>query len=77
MPTIAAILFMVAYNMSEWKKFVKIFKAKDIADIAVLVLTFALTVIFDLVVAIIAGVVLHVLLMLIKKLIKGRKINED
>ena len=77
MPTIAAILFMVAYNMSEWKKFVKIFKAKDIADIAVLVLTFALTVIFDLVVAIIAGVVLHVLLMLLKKLIKGRKINED
>lgn len=70
MPTIAAILFMVAYNMSEWKKFVAIFKQKDISNILVLVLTFALTVIFDLVVAIAVGLCLHLVLMLIKKITK-------
>ena len=68
MPTIAAILFMVAYNMSEWKKFVEIFKTRQITDILVLVLTFILTVVFDLVVAIIAGIILHVIFILIKKL---------
>lgn len=69
MPTIAAILFMVAYNMSEWKKFVEIFKLKNICDILVLVVTFLLTVIFDLVVAIIAGIILHIVLLLIKKFV--------
>lgn len=68
MPTIAAILFMVAYNMSEWRKFVKIVKAKHIPDIAVLFLTFALTVIFDLVVAIAAGIALQVTFAVIKKI---------
>lgn len=67
MPTIAAILFMVAYNMSEWRSFVKIIKKKDFADIAVLTITFALTVIFDLVVAIAVGVALHIILLLVKK----------
>ncbi len=67
MPTIAAILIMVAYNMSEWRKFRDIFKLKDISNILVLVVTFALTVIFDLVVAIIAGIALHIILILIKK----------
>ncbi len=52
MPIIAAILFMVAYNMSEWRQFVKICKTAPKSDIAVLIITFALTVIFDLVVAI-------------------------
>ena len=68
MPVIAAILFIVAYNMSEWKKFVAIIKTKNIADISVLVLTFLLTVIFDLVVAIAVGLVLHYLIVLIKRL---------
>lgn len=58
MPTIAAILFMVAYNMSEWKKFVSICKTAPWTDIVVLVATFALTVIFDLVVAIEIGLLL-------------------
>ncbi len=70
MPTIAAILFIVAYNMSEWRKFVAIFKEKHFADIAVLMVTFALTVIFDLVVAIAVGVALHVVFVLAKKLLK-------
>ncbi len=59
MPTIAAILFMVAFNMSEYKKFYKMLKTEKFCNIIVLVLTFLLTVIFDLVVAIIAGLVLH------------------
>lgn len=70
MPTIAAILFMVAYNMSEWRKFVKIIKEKHLGDIAVLVLTFALTVIFDLVVAIAAGIALQMVFVIIKKIKK-------
>ncbi len=70
MPTIAAILFMVAYNMSEWRKFVKIFKEKHLDYIAVLLLTFALTVIFDLVVAIAAGVALQIVFIVIKKIRK-------
>ncbi len=70
MPVIAAILFVVAYNMSEWRKFVGIIKSKNYADILVLVLTFALTVIFDLVVAIAVGIALHYLIVILKKLLK-------
>ena len=62
MPTIAAILFMVAYNMSEWKKFVRIAKTAPKSDILILIVTFALTVIFDLVVAIAVGMVLAAML---------------
>ncbi len=58
MPTIAAILFMVAYNMSEWKKFVRTMKVAPKSDIFILLTTFTLTVIFDLVVAIGVGIVL-------------------
>lgn len=58
MPAIAAILFMVAYNMSEWRKFVYLVKTAPKSDIIVLVLTFALTVVFDLVVAIEVNMVL-------------------
>ncbi len=72
MPTIAAILFMVAYNMSEWRSFVKIIRKKSLSDILVLTVTFALTVIFDLVVAIAVGVVLHIALMLLKKAINKK-----
>ena len=62
MPTIAAILFMVAYNMSEWKKFVHMCKTAPKSDIIVLVTTFFLTVIFDLVIAIEIGMVLAAML---------------
>ncbi len=62
MPIIAAILFMVAYNMSEWRHFVKICKSAPKSDILVLVLTFVLTVVFDLVVAIAVGMILAVVL---------------
>ena len=55
MPTIAAILFIVAYNMSHMHKLVEIVKKAPKSDVAVLLLSFTLTVIFDLVVAISVG----------------------
>lgn len=58
MPTIAAILFMVAYNMCGWRTFVELCKTAPKSDIIVLVLTFILTVVFDLVVAIEAGMII-------------------
>lgn len=62
MPTIAAILFMVAYNMCQWRTFARLAKTAPKSDIAVLVITFFLTVVFDLVVAIKVGMVLSCLL---------------
>lgn len=62
MPTIAAILFMVAYNMSHIKSFANVIKTAPKSDIAVLVITFILTVAFDLVVAIEIGMLLACLL---------------
>ena len=70
MPTIAAILFMVAYNMSEWRGFVAITKKKNVVDIVLLFVTFALTVIFDLVVAIAVGVAIKVVCVLLAKIFK-------
>ncbi len=62
MPVIAAILFMVAYNMCEWRQFVKICKTAPKSDIIVLIITFVLTVVFDLVVAIAVGMIIAVVL---------------
>ncbi len=62
MPAIAAILFMVAYNMSESKKFVSILKSAPKSDSIVLVATFLLTILFDLVVAIEVGMILAAML---------------
>ena len=72
MPVIAAVLFMVAYNMSEWRHFVDICKKAPIYETLVLVLTFILTVVFDLVVAITIGLAVHYAIVLIKKLVKKR-----
>lgn len=57
MPTIAAILFMVAYNMCGWRTFVHLCKTSPKSDIFVLVMTFGLTVVFDLVMAIEVGMI--------------------
>ena len=69
MPIIAAILFMVAYNMSEWKRFVHICKTASASEILVLVVTFALTVIFDLVVAIAVVTVMEITVSVVKAVI--------
>ena len=62
MPCIAAILFQVAYNMSGWRSVVKSLKTAPKSDISVLVITFLLTVVFDLVIAIGVGLSLACLL---------------
>lgn len=62
MPTIAAILFIVAYNMCQWRTFRDLVRAAPKSDILVLIVTFVLTVVFDLVVAIEIGMVLACLL---------------
>ena len=73
MPIIASILFIVAYNMSEWREFVAVIKTKKWDDILVLVVTFALTVIFDLVKAIAVGMVIHYVIKLVYYLISKQK----
>ena len=62
MPTIAAILFIVAYNMCQWRTFRDLIKTAPKSDIIVLLATFVLTVLFDLVIAIEIGMVLACLL---------------
>ncbi|MBP5198747.1 MAG: STAS domain-containing protein [Lachnospiraceae bacterium] len=62
MPCIAAILFQVAYNMSGWRTFVNLCKSSPKSDILVLLTTFVLTVVFDLVVAIEIGILLAAVL---------------
>jgi sulfate permease, SulP family len=57
MATLAAILIVVAYNMSEWHSFVRLFRSPK-SDVAVLLATFLLTVLIDLTVAIQVGVLL-------------------
>ena len=74
MPAIAAILFMVAYNMCGWRTFVHLCKTAPKSDIIVLVTSFVLTVIFDLVVAIEVGMVLACLLF-IKRMSEETKVN--
>ena len=77
MPIIAAILFIVAYNMSEWREFVAVMKTKKWNDILVLVLTFALTVIFDLVKAIAVGLIVHYVILFVRSRIERRKLAEE
>ncbi len=62
MPAIAAILFMVAYNMCGWREFSYLIKTSPKSDISVLLVTFILTVVFDLVVAIEVGIVVAAIL---------------
>lgn len=61
MATLAAILVIVAYNMSEWRSFKSLLKSPR-SDVVVLLTTFFLTVIFDLTIAIQIGMILAVIL---------------
>ncbi len=63
MACLAGVLVMVAYNMSGWRTVISIFKNPK-SDIAVLIVTFILTVIFDLTIAIEIGLLLALLLFL-------------
>jgi sulfate permease, SulP family len=57
MATLAAILTVVAYHMSEWRAFALLFRTPK-SDVAVLLTTFLLTVLIDLTIAVQVGVVL-------------------
>ena len=63
MTCLAAVLIVVAYNMSGWRTVVGIFKAPK-SDVSVLLVTFFLTVIFDLTIAIEIGLLLAMVLFL-------------
>ena len=64
MSCLAAILIIVGYNMSGWRTFVRIIKTAPKSDIAVLIITFLLTLFFDFVIAIEFGMVLAAFLFL-------------
>ncbi|MBY5958052.1 STAS domain-containing protein [Membranicola marinus] len=57
MACLAGILIVVAYHMSEWRQFVSLLKGNK-SDVMILLVTFFLTVVFDLIIAIEVGVVL-------------------
>ncbi len=81
MPAIAAILISVAYNMCQWRQFVHLSKTSPKSDVLVLVTTFVLTVVFDLVVAIEVGIILACVLFMKRmsdeSAIKGWKYVKD
>lgn len=62
MPTIAAILLQVAYNMSGWRNFAHLCATASRGAVATLLLTFTLTIVFDLVTAIAVGMLITVVL---------------
>ena len=64
MSCLAAILIIVGYNMSGCRTFVRIIKTAPKSDIAVLIITFLLTLFFDLVIAIEFGMILAAFLFL-------------
>lgn len=62
MPTIAAILLQVAYNMSGWRSFVHLCRTGSKGAVGILLLTFGLTIVLDLVTAIAVGMLITVVL---------------
>lgn len=65
MPALAGILVYVAYNMSEWQTFIQTLRSPR-GDVAVLLVTFFLTILIDLTVAIEVGVILAAFLFMQK-----------
>ena len=76
MTSLAALLFLVAYRMSDWRSFTALFKAPA-SDIAILLTTFTLTVVEDLVVAIEFGLVLAAVLFMKRMSDVYQITNED
>ena len=72
--TLSAILIIVSYNMSEWRTFKAILKAPK-SDIAILLTTFFLTVLFDLVIAIGIGMVVSMFLFM-RRVATSIEVNE-
>ncbi|KPQ20510.1 MAG: sulfate permease, SulP family, partial [Halomonas sp. HL-93] len=56
MAALAALLFIIAWNMSEARHFLHTLKSAPASDVSVLVICFALTVVFDMVIAVAVGI---------------------
>jgi len=63
LPSLAGILLIVAYHMSEWRHFARLFRSPA-GDILILLNTFLLTVLIDLTVAIETGMILAAFLLM-------------
>ena len=74
--TLAAILFVVAYNMSEMHHFIHLARTSPKPDVGILLVTFALTVFSDLVIAVNVGVVLASLLFM-RRMANAVQIEND
>lgn len=79
MASLAALLILVAYNMSEVKHFGHILRVAPRSDVIVLLLCFGLTVVFDMVVGVTVGVVLAAVLFMnrMASLTSGRELEGD
>lgn len=73
MTTLAAILIIVSYNMCDIKEFKALLRAPK-SDVAVLLVTFLFTVVFDLVIAIVAGMIITMLLF-VKKMSDSTRVS--
>jgi SulP family sulfate permease len=73
MATLAGILMVVAYNMSEWHLFIRLFRGPK-SDVMVLLVTFFLTILIDLTVAIEVGIILAAFLF-IKRMTEVTEVN--
>ena len=74
--TLAAILFVVAYNMSEIHHFIHLARTSPRADVGILLVTFALTILSDLVIAVNVGVMLASLLFM-RRMANAVQIEDD
>ncbi len=75
MACLAGILMVVAYHMSEWRQFKSLLKGNKL-DVLILLVTFFLTVVFDLVIAIEVGIVLSSFV-LMKRMSESLSIKSD
>ncbi|MFV0467693.1 MAG: SulP family inorganic anion transporter [Dysgonomonas sp.] len=73
MSCLAAVLFVVSYNLSEWRSFVSLLKNSK-ADVVVLLTTFLLTIIFDITMAIEIGILLSIFLFM-KRITESTQVN--
>jgi SulP family sulfate permease len=76
MATLAGILIVVSYHMSEWRQFSSLIRTGKKGDITVLIVTFFLTVVFDLVIAIEVGIVLSSFI-LMKRISDSVQVSDD
>ncbi|MBN8555025.1 MAG: C4-dicarboxylic acid transporter DauA [Deltaproteobacteria bacterium] len=67
MASLAALLILVAYNMSDMKNFIKIIKTHPKTDIAILLVCFIFTVIYNMVVGVGAGIALAFILARVRR----------